>query len=121
MFPQNPYFKLEEFDQPGTPGTGKNMSPAFIMQLIKCREIARIPFNINSGYRSVEWELKQKRSGFSAHTKGLAADIQAIGTGNRFIIVEAAIKSGFKRIGIAETYVHLDTDPDKPQGVVWLY
>lgn len=121
MFPINPYFKPIEFEQPGMPGSGLKMDGNFIKQLIKCREIAGIPFNINSGYRSELWERKHGRPGTSAHTKGLAADIQAIGFNTRFLIVRAAIQAGFKRIGIAEHYIHLDADTSKAQNVCWLY
>jgi hypothetical protein len=35
--------------------------------------------------------------------------------------VAALIASGFTRIGIADTFIHVDNDPVKTPAVVWLY
>jgi hypothetical protein len=46
------HFKLSEFDSPDLPGSGKNMNPDFLKRLDEAREIAGVPFNINSGFRT---------------------------------------------------------------------
>ena len=52
---------------------------------------------------------------------GHAADIGCESSGARFWILHHAMAIGFRRIGIARTFIHLDDDPAKPQEVVWLY
>lgn len=121
------YFKRSEFDSPATPSdkaagkrtykkgnqdfltdSGKQMNPVFLQKLDKARELANIPFNVTSGYRTVNWERHRGRSGKSAHTLGMAADIAYSTTAQRDAIIKAAIKAGITRIGIASNFVHLD-------------
>lgn len=87
----------------------------------KVRYVAGIPLVINSAYRSQDWELKQGRSGKSAHTKGKALDIRCNTSQNRYKIVNAALSCGIRRIGIGKSFVHLDNDTTLPQGVIWDY
>lgn len=44
-------------------------------------------FKITSGLRQKEWELKQKRSGNSQHTKGWAVDFQPICDKEDYLII----------------------------------
>ena len=47
------YFSYEEFDSPDLPNSGfANMDRDFLSKLDRAREIAQIPFEINSGYRT---------------------------------------------------------------------
>jgi hypothetical protein len=55
------------------------------------------------------------------HPQGKAMDVAAPLSRIRFKIVNAAIKRGIKRIGIAKTFIHLDTVLEKPQDVIWIY
>lgn len=57
----------------------------------------------------------------SAHLTGLAVDVAAPTSGDRFRLVLSALLSGVTRIGIGTTFVHLDVDTSKPQKVLWLY
>ena len=68
-------FNSDEFDSRDTKGTGMLMDKQFIGQLQKAREIAGIPFVINSGYRTREYNKFIGGVPNSAHTKGKAADI----------------------------------------------
>jgi len=112
------YFKLSEFDD--APGTGKNMKKDFLKKLDKARAIADVPFKITSGYRSKETNKRVGGVSTSSHLKGLAADISCKDSSTRQKIVNALIKAGFTRIGIADTFIHCDTDKDK-QDAIWLY
>ena len=112
------YFKLIEFDD--APGTGKNMKKDFLTKLDKARAIADVPFNITSGYRSKETNKRVKGVSTSSHLKGLAADISCKDSSTRQKIVSALIQAGFTRIGIADTFIHCDTDKDK-NDAIWLY
>ena len=114
------YFSLSEFDCPSIPNSGINMDKQFLTKLESAREIARIPFKITSGYRSVRHNKEVGGVQNSSHLFGLAADI-AVGSGNeRYIILNALIRAGFKRIGVAKTFIHCDTDDSKPNSV-WTY
>jgi hypothetical protein len=56
----------------------------------------------------------------SSHLVGKAADI-AVGSGaERYIILNALIQAGFRRIGVAKTFIHCDNDESKPNSV-WTY
>ena len=112
------YFKLSEFDD--APGTGKNMKKDFLKKLDKARAIADVPFKITSGYRSKETNKRVGGVSTSSHLKGLAADISCKDSSTRQKIVNALIQAGFTRIGIADTFIHCDTDKDK-QDAIWLY
>ena len=112
------YFKLSEFDD--APGTGKNMKKDFLTKLDKARAIADVPFKITSGYRSKETNKRVGGVSTSSHLKGLAADISCKDSSTRQKIVNALIQAGFTRIGIADTFIHCDTDKDK-QEAIWLY
>jgi len=112
------YFKLSEFDD--APGTGKNMKKEFLTKLDKARAIADVPFKITSGYRSKETNKRAGGVSTSSHLKGLAADISCKDSSTRQKIVNALIQAGFTRIGIADTFIHCDTDKDK-QDAIWLY
>jgi uncharacterized protein YcbK (DUF882 family) len=112
------YFKLSEFDD--APGTGKNMKKEFLTKLDKARAIADVPFKITSGYRSKETNKRVGGVSTSSHLKGLAADISCKDSSTRQKIVNGLIQAGFTRIGIADTFIHCDTDKDK-QDAIWLY
>ena len=99
----------------------EDMDEAFMHRLDTARGLAGIPFVVNSGYRSVEYEKQQGRDGDSAHTKGLAVDLKAEGSRQRYLIIEALIKAGFHRIGVGETFVHVDFDQTKDRNVIWTY
>jgi zinc D-Ala-D-Ala carboxypeptidase len=120
------YFKLAEFDSPDAPGSGAYMDKEFLYMLDEARHIAGVPFKINSGYRTKAHHEALGKRGYktaknSAHLTGHAADIHAPNTILRFAIVAACIRAGFNRIGIAETFIHVDNDPGKPEDVIWLY
>lgn len=96
------------------------MSEEVIKRLDNARELAGVSFVINSGYRC-EIHNKDCGSKSDVHVKGLAADIAAAGSRNRSLILDALLKAGFTRIGIAKTFIHCDLDDSKDQNVMWLY
>jgi zinc D-Ala-D-Ala carboxypeptidase len=115
------YFTLDEFDSPDLPGSGAQMQPEFLAKLDEARHIAGVPFRINSGVRSEAWNQRVNGSKGSSHLTGWAADISATTSNRRYLVLSALIRVGFRRIGIADTFIHVDMDPDKPQNVSWLY
>ncbi len=115
------HFQLSEFDSPDVPGSGKFMQPSFLALLDRARELAGFPFVVVSGFRTKDHNEKVGGEENSSHTRGYAGDIRARNSQERFAIVNAALKVGFNRIGIAKSFVHLDNDPTLPQSVMWLY
>ena len=119
------YFKINEFDSPDLIGSGERMNKEFLRMLDDARDIANTPFKINSGYRTEEknnaiYAALGKTPIKSSHLQGYAADIHCNSSQERLTILSALIKAGFKRIGIAKTFIHCDNDPMKVN-CIWLY
>jgi uncharacterized protein YcbK (DUF882 family) len=113
------YFKISEFD---CPHCGKNeMDQNFINRLDKAREYAATPFIISSGYRCKKHNKEVGGSESSSHLKGLAADIVVVHSVQRYKILMGLIGAGFSRIGLGETYIHVDYDETKQSKVIWVY
>lgn len=115
------HFNYEEFDSPDFPDSGNNMDKHFLRLLDNARQIAGIPFKINSGFRTPKHNAKVGGSENSSHLRGFAADIHATSSSDRFKILSALIEVGFTRIGIANTFIHVDADPIKTKDVIWTY
>lgn len=113
------YFKLSEFDSPDQKGSGSNMNQDFLQKLDRAREIAGIPFKINSGFRTQAHNTKTKGKTNSAHLKGLAADIDCNDSVSRAKIVKALVSVGMRRLGIYEGFIHCDNDSSLPE-TIWL-
>tara|TARA_R110000803_G_scaffold209155_2_gene278439 strand:- start:62 stop:391 length:330 start_codon:yes stop_codon:yes gene_type:complete len=105
------YFKKVEY----------KMNEEFLVKLDEAREIAGIPFIINSAYRSPEQNARVGGKPNSSHLRGLAVDIKANDSRTRGLILKALRQVGFNRIGIAKTFIHVDADTEKDQDVTWLY
>ncbi len=112
------FFTLEEFN---CRVTGDNkMEPEFLQKLDRLRGECGFPFVITSGYRHpIEHPIEAAKVVPGTHAQGIAADIQIKSSSQRFIIVQKALEIGFKGIGIAKTFVHVDTRGTTP--VMWLY
>lgn len=115
------YFTLDEFDSPDLPGSGAKMHTEFLQKLDEARGIAGVPFRINSGVRTEYWNQKVGGVPGSSHLTGWAADISATTSNRRYLILAALIEVGIRRIGIGDSFIHCDMDPDKPYNVTWLY
>jgi citrate lyase synthetase len=120
------HFDFEEFDCPSLEGSGLpttdggKMNLDFLHKLDEAREIAGVPFIITSGYRTPQHNLDVGGRVGSSHIKGLAVDISCDNSGHRERILTALIQVGFRRIGIAKSFIHTDLDHDKPNAI-WLY
>ena len=119
-------FSYDEFDSPLQEGSGQLMSNEFLGMLDAARDLAGVPFKITSGYR-VEADIERLRkagykvSSTSSHLKGVAADIACTNSSDRFNMLDALLSVGFSRIGIADTFIHVDIDKDKPPFAIWTY
>lgn len=115
------YFAPAEFERCTPSCSIEDMDQRFLNTLDALRAQAGIPLVLNCAYRSREYDIKKGRSGNSAHTRGLAADIRCNANGTRMKIVKAALALGICRIGIGKNYIHVDTDKSLPQEVLWHY
>ncbi len=97
------------------------MDGTFIIRLEKARQLAGIPFRISSGFRCAKYNTRVGGVDSSAHTVGLAADIFARDSKTRYTILKSLLGSGFTRVGVADTFLHVDFDDDKPSEVMWTY
>lgn len=116
-----PYFFTEADFQHCTPSCSiKDVDPILVQKL----DIARVHFDkpiyLTSAYRTEDWEHKHGRPGTSSHCKGLAVDIRCMDLHDRLRLVRSLIFAGFCRIGIAETFIHVDIDSSK-LACLWLY
>lgn len=111
------YFRLEEFIC--RCGCGENnMDENFLRLIDLAREIAGVPFIINSGFRCQKHN-KEVGSSSQNHPSGRAVDIKATDGYTRGKILKGLYKAGFKRVGIRGDFLHADT-MDKHENC-WLY
>ena len=111
------YFSRDEFK---CSETGNNeIQDEFIHALDKLRESCGFPFAITSGYRDPSHSVEAKKEKAGQQTLGIAADIAVSGGSQRFIIVSKALELGFSGIGVARTFVHVDTRTTQP--MLWCY
>jgi uncharacterized protein YcbK (DUF882 family) len=113
------YFNIDEFK---CPCCGENLiSKELVKKLDEARELAGVPFKVNSGYRCEKHNAKIGGSSTSSHLLGLAVDIAVTGSVDRFKILDALLRVGFTRVGVAKSFIHADIDKGKVQPVLWTY
>lgn len=110
------YFKPYEF----SPHEDK-MSPKLLSMLDEVRHIAGVPMVITSAYRDPEHNRRVGGASNSAHLRGTAVDIRVHDGRSRYLILAAAIQVGFHRIGVGNTFIHLDVDEELSPNVIWTY
>mgnify|MGYP006253469129 FL=1 len=119
------HFETHEFDCPNLPNSGINMDSSFLQMLNDARSIAGIPFKITSGYRSVAHNKKIGGVQNSSHLIGKACDISIKSGQERYIILNALIQAGFRRLGVAKSFIHADNDSLEQGGTknssIWTY
>ena len=92
-----------------------------VAMLEQGRMFLEAPIHLTSGIRCQAHNKAVGGEEDSSHLRGKAAGIKVNGSIQRFRVVEALLFAGFKRLGIAEVFVHADVDESKPQEVMWLY
>ena len=113
------YFKKSEFTCKC--GCGETViSDDLLYSLDEAREFAKVPFVISSAYRC-ENHPESKKNPTSSHIKGLAVDIKCTDSKTRAIIMDSLGYVGFRRFGIAKSFIHVDIDNEKSNPVIWLY
>jgi uncharacterized protein YcbK (DUF882 family) len=99
----------------------ENMNVDFLAKLDEARECAGIPFIINSAFRTPEKNAEVGGKPNSSHLRGLAVDIKVKDSRTRSVVLNSLIGSGFTRMGIGDTFIHVDMDTEKSQNVIWTY
>jgi len=112
-------FRREEFDCKCC--GWNNIKEEFVWRLQLARTEAKIPFIVLSGCRCREHNKAVGGAENSDHLTGEGADIKCNDARSRFLIIDAALKAGITRIGIAETFIHLGVARRNPQRVIWPY
>lgn len=114
------HFLPEEFRCKCGCGAGmERMDPGFLEKLEEARELAGIPFVLSSAYRCPKHNRAVGGVEDSAHVRGYAADIRCVSSHDRFRLLAALMEAGFRRIELAPTWIHVDSDPEKPQDVAF--
>ena len=119
LWEQVKYFKPEEFMCPCC--NRVDMDAIFVFMLDSLRKLVGAPLHITSGYRCEKHNKEVGGSPNSAHLRGKAADILVTDSEMRWRILKFAFLLGFPRIGIGQTFIHLDIDDSLPSPRVWLY
>lgn len=124
------YFSEKELE---CPCCGKSdMDAGFLSELDNLRGKAGIPLVLNSAFRCRKQNDLVGGVRNSAHLHGKAVDIRAKTSRTRHKILKAAYSMGlqqghssffmgFRRIGIAKGFIHVDTDDFLPQDATWTY
>jgi hypothetical protein len=114
------YFKKSEFYCDGESCYDK-MNKAFLEKLDLARSYSSVKYVISSSWRSMAYTIKKKWSKTSSHLIGMAVDIEAKTSSEKWEIVRTLMKAGFTRIGVGLDFIHVDMDYNKPQELLWTY
>jgi uncharacterized protein YcbK (DUF882 family) len=111
------FFQEEEFK---CSHTGEvNMERDFVALLDRLRGRCNFPFHITSGYRSPLHPIEAAKFVPGTHADGIAADIAYFNSQQLYTILKYAYELGFTGIGVADSFVHVDTRAG--EGVSWTY
>jgi hypothetical protein len=91
-----------------------------VIKLEKLRELVRRPVNCNSWYRCAKHNLQVGGKPDSIHRTGGAVDIYVTGMSG-IDLARAALQVGFRRIGIADNWIHVDVAENHGQLSTWSY
>lgn len=112
-WPNVEFFRPEEFRFP------EKMEPQLIAMLDNARREAGLPFIIVSDHRP-EDDGEHGEDPCPCVDFRLSAEPRRIRGRERYIVLEALRKAGFKRIGLYDLHFHAGKSPDRPDRVVWI-
>jgi uncharacterized protein YcbK (DUF882 family) len=96
------------------------MDKDFLVKLEEARSFSNVPYKITSSWRSADHNRSIGASSSSSHLRGVAVDISALTSRDKYEIVTSLLKV-FSRVGIGSKFVHADSDDSKAQNVIWTY
>ena len=117
------YFKNSEFNCKCKKCDNEHHMDMETLEMLEtARAFAGIPLKINSAWRCEEYNASKKVGGLptSSHLVGKAVDIRTKTPTERFWVVYGLIHAGFTRILHYKTFVHADTDIEKPREIMSL-
>jgi len=92
-----------------------------VLLLERMRQDLQRPIIITSAYRCPEYNKQVGGVPNSAHTRGYAVDIAVDKARFRYMVISWLLDNGVTRIGIGDSFIHFDIDPEKPKHVIWHY
>ena len=100
-------------------GCGMKLDNCFLERVDEARELAGVPFKVNSGARCLDYNRTVGSKDTSTHVIGKAMDIAYEDELDVARIVHALSRVGFTRIGLNsdKKFIHVDKDPEKPDVV----
>ena len=114
------FFDIKKCASPDISGSEFKMNECFLDKIEQLGCFLGKKLSINSGYRSVLYNSHVGGSKTSSHLKGFAVDIHCPYSRDKFELIKCAIDLNFSRIGVYNTFIHIDNDPDKPHQVLWV-
>ena len=102
-------------------GCGRSdMNPEFMDKLQDLRNQVG-PLKVTSGFRCPNHPVERKKKRPGAHSAGTAADVQPIKS-DRYSLLKLAFEKDFEGIGVAKSFIHLDTGhPFASRPALWGY
>ena len=110
------YFTTEELKCPCCDAC--EMSEDFLFTLNHARRTLDFPLIVESGFRCKKHN-REVGSTSTNHLHGKAVDVRLRDPLQKFKTVQAFMLSGMTGIGIGKTYIHADTNHEKP--TLWIY
>ena len=114
-------FKESEFAcKCGKCGLGyEDMDESLLSKLFTARKESGVSFILSSAIRCEQHNEDEGGSSTSAHLRGMAVDIRFTSNVDLLHKLKYLLKVGFKRVGInfKLRFIHVDVDPDLPQGM----
>ena len=95
--------------------------PALPLKLDVLRQLYGAPITVSSGIRCPEHNAAVGGVPGSEHETGEGADLACPNSSSRWRMVQAALKAGFRRIGIGKTFIHVGVSRSHAQDVIWHY
>lgn len=102
-------------------GSKSFISDVLVSDLSKLEKALSFELQFSSGYRCAVCNKLAGGVPNSGHLRGKAADIKVPDSNTRFLIIHAALRVGFRRIGVGKNFIHLDVDDALPQNMIWVY
>ena len=118
------YFTDAEFAcQCGRSGCSalKAPHPSLLLKLDSMRAIYGSPITITSGIRCPEHNHAVGGVPGSEHETGEGADLACPNSSSRWQLIQAALKAGFRRIGVGKTFLHVGVSRTHASDVIWTY
>ena len=124
------YFTTQEFACKCGCGFGSqesDISEKLIRYLNEVRKLYGNPMTVNSGARCTTYNASIGGKPNSAHLPNPsthqceAVDISISGGNQRYLLMKMGIYSGFRRLGLADDFIHFDVAQHLPEEVIWVY